>query len=77
MKQPQYGTVAYCSLGHIGVITSHSPEGVTYPDGSEGVAWTGKKIWPFDEFGKPWSSRHPQIIGQIYDNQDGVFEYMG
>jgi len=74
--KPCFGALAYCSLGHLGVILSSKPEPVYYPDGNMGLAWTGKHIWPFDKFGEPWSSRDPQIIGMIYDDHGGTFEYL-
>jgi hypothetical protein len=34
-------SIARCSLGVLGIITSKTPADVTYSDGSHGIAWTG------------------------------------
>ena len=62
------GTLAICSLGTLGLITSDEPQTVTYIDGNKGVAWTGihltDKIAPI---GSQWSSRNPRAVGHIND----------
>ena len=75
MAEPRRGAVAYCSIGHLGLITSDKPEPVYYPDGMMGLAWTGRHIWPFEKFGEPWSSRTPDVVGYIQD-EHGVFDYV-
>lgn len=45
-------------------------------NGNTGQAWTGRHIWPFELFGKLWSSRHPDVFGYIHDDHGGVFEYV-
>jgi len=52
--------LAFCGLGHLGVVECDRPQEVTYPDGNTGVAWVGRHIFPLELFGKPWSSRNPQ-----------------
>ena len=62
MESDLYGRLAICGLGHLGLITSHEPEPVYYPDGDMGLAWKGKYILPVEKFGEPWSSRNPKLI---------------
>ena len=57
--RPQLHDVAICSNGIVGVIHSDVPDPCRYPDGSEGMAWTGVSI-----DGEPWSSRAPTIIAR-------------
>ena len=78
-REPHRGALAYCSLGHIGLITSSKPEPVYYEDGSMGLAWKGKHIWPFEKFGDPWSSGEPEVFATIHDRMHGaagIFEYL-
>ncbi len=59
---PKRGDIAVCSLGHVGIITEASAKSVTYPDGTNGTAFIGLKVWPLEEFGRPWSSRNPKVL---------------
>lgn len=55
------GTLAVCSRGILGLITSDGPIEVTYPDGTTGVAWTGIRLSGPDVGGQ-WSSRRPRVV---------------
>lgn len=59
------GKIALCSRGHLGIITENEPQQVTYADKSTGLAYVGVHLQPKDDAkaGDPWSSRHPQILG--------------
>lgn len=69
--QPRRGALAICSRGCLGLITSQSPERIDYPDGGEGIAWTGVHLLPCaweggpPNAGAPWSSRTPRVVGHI------------
>ncbi len=58
------GTIAICSRGILGLITSDGVEEVTYPDGTKGMAFTGIKLSGPD-VGKPWSSRQPKVVAYV------------
>ena len=64
MSDIRRGTVAICSRGHLGLITSNAPREVTYPNGSKGTAWVGIHLGD-DDMGQPWSSRTPKPIGLL------------
>lgn len=49
------GTLAVCSLGQLGLITSHTKIPVQYEDGKSAHAYVGVKLT-----GKMWSSRAPR-----------------
>jgi len=81
---PKAGDIAICSVGMLGLITVDEPKEITYADGNKGVAWTGIQLRD-DKFlgrgadegkliqvkaGTPWSSRNPEIIGNICDFTD-------
>ena len=68
--RPIRGSLAYCSIGDLGVILSDKPEEVVYPNGDKGMAWTGKTIWPLDKCGNSWSSKYPSVVG--YLDGDGI-----
>jgi hypothetical protein len=59
---PRKGAIAKCSRGGIGIIESNGPVEVTYPDGSEGMAWAGRYIYPPEKFGEGWCSRDPEVV---------------
>lgn len=77
--------LAYCSGGLLGLITSDTPEEITYNDGNKGRAWTGLQVcggWiegGGGDVGKSfycapgalWSSRTPRIIA-LLNPADGV-----
>ena len=68
MKKPREGAIAICSLGALGLIISSEPQKVTYPDGTEGMAWTGIHLTnTMAKIGSPWSSRKPKILAYIDD----------
>lgn len=58
------GALAYCSLGYLGIITSHTPQIVVYPDGTEGTAWVGIQLTdgPNHNIGDYWCSRNPRVL---------------
>ncbi len=58
------GTIAICSRGILGLITSDGVEEVTYPDGTKGQAYTGIKLSGPD-VGEPWSSRTPKVVAFV------------
>lgn len=68
---PKRGDIAVCSAGFAGVVLSTHPMDVKYPDGSTGVAWTGVHLENRSDrnvkAGDPWSSRNPEVIGNIVD----------
>ena len=68
-RPPRKHALAYCSKGHLGVITSEGPESVEYPDGTKGMAWTGYHL----PDGRPWSSRNPRVVGYLDNLADKHF----
>lgn len=60
------GCLAVCSQFKLGLITSEAPKKVTYPDGTEGEAWTGIMLSE-PNIGGPWSSRNPIVLGAVED----------
>ena len=58
------GTIAICSRGILGLITSDGVEEVTYPDGTKGMAFTGIKLSGPD-VGQPWCSRQPKVVAYV------------
>ena len=64
------GCLAYCGKNELGLILSEAKEVVEYPDGTTGEAWTG--IHLTGNFGAPWSSRNPLIVGKIDTNTGTV-----
>ena len=60
---PRKGSIAVCSQGHIGLITSDIMIAIVYPDETKGIAWTG--IHLKGKIGTPWSSRNPTVVGHI------------
>ena len=62
------GTLALCSMGALGMITSDTMMDVVYGDGNTGIAYIGMhltdKIAPI---GSRWSSRKPKVVGHISD----------
>jgi len=87
---PRKGAIARCSIGFIGLITSETPQEITYTDGNKGLAWLGIQlrhdscIFPFGvDAGKevvvvpgmPWSSRHPEVLGYLSDFTEDSDEY--
>jgi hypothetical protein len=61
MGEPKQGDIAVCSLGYLGLVTSPHPEPTEW-----GSAWTGVHLTT-DRFGAPWSSRSPQVVGNMSD----------
>jgi hypothetical protein len=59
------GTIAFCSMGILGIITEDNPRLITYPDGNTGYAYVGIKLT--EAIGEPWSSKTPRIIGHADD----------
>jgi hypothetical protein len=73
----QRGTIAICSRGIIGVVTSDHQQEVTYDDGNKGIAWVGLAL----DDKTPWCSRNPEIIGTISlkylrELESGTQEYL-
>lgn len=60
--EPKKGALAICSLGRLGLIEVDEPQPVVYADGTAGMAWTGRHVWPKEFFGRPWSSRNPKVL---------------
>jgi hypothetical protein len=68
-KDCRFGALAYCGIDCLGLITSYTPEEVTYQDGSKRMAWTG--IHLTDKVGKigaPWSSTKPRVVGRMKES---------
>jgi hypothetical protein len=50
----------------LGLITSYTPEEVTYRDGNKGMAWTGIHLTnKVGKLGAPWSSKSPRVVGRM------------
>ena len=58
------GTLAICSRGILGLITSDGVKEITYPDGTKGMAYTGIKLSGPD-IGEPWLSRTPNVVAFV------------
>ena len=69
------GFICYCSQGKLGLVLSKKRVQVKYPNGKKGLAYTGIHLQEPD-FGKPWSSRKPHIVGMI-DTNNGNFKFPG
>src|SRR5687767_11863070 len=68
MMEPRRGSLAYCSVGLLGLITSDRAELIEYPDGNKAYAWTGIQLTSSREaIGTSWSSRTPRVVGHIDD----------
>jgi len=66
------GLLAYCSKGSLGLITEDFPKQVEYPDGRKGFAFVGVHLTDrIAPIGSPWSSRTPQVVGQIVSDAGG------
>ncbi|MFA5723970.1 MAG: hypothetical protein WC979_06950 [Candidatus Pacearchaeota archaeon] len=79
MELPRKGSIAYCSLGRLGLITSDGPQEITYNDGNKGKAWLGIQLTEgtvkgvggdagkefIQIIGSGWSSRNPLVVGHI------------
>jgi hypothetical protein len=66
------GTLAFCSLGTLGLITEDKPKNIIYPDGNKAKAYIGIHLTDkMSKIGSPWSSRKPKVVAHIKD-----FEYM-
>ena len=70
------GTLALCSMGCLGLITSNKMVEVVYGDGNTGSAYVGIHLTDkFSFIGSRWSSRNPKVVGHINDiNWDSVIE---
>ena len=66
--KPRKGSIAFCSLGCLGLIIEDKPQLVNYEDGHSGMAYVGihltNKIAPI-RF--RWSSRNPVVVGHVDD----------
>jgi hypothetical protein len=62
------GTIAICSRGRKGLVTSDGQVEVSYEDGTKGMAWTGVHLGPA-VLGQPWSSRKPTALQQTTSRQ--------
>ena len=66
---PRKGSIAVCSRGFVGLITSDNKINMVYPDGTKGFAWAGIHLKDGEQadmkVGDLWSSRNPTIIGHI------------
>jgi hypothetical protein len=69
------GYIARCAKGTRGLITEEFPKRITYPDGTEGLAYVGYHIGP-TRIGEPWSSRKPALITATNDKGFDVLMYM-
>lgn len=64
--KPRKGSLAFCGLNCLGLITSDRKKKVRYDDGKFGYAWTGIHLTDkIAEIGSPWSSRTPRVIGHV------------
>ena len=71
MTQLRRGSIAICSLGSIGLITSEGPFWIEYSDGRSGMAWGGIHLTDkIAKVGDLWSSRNPKVIGHIDDFEE-------
>lgn len=48
-QEPRKGSLAYCSMNKLGLITSDGPVEVEYSDGNKGMAWVGIQLTDADE----------------------------
>lgn len=87
IQEPRKYSVALCSLGVVGLITSDSKEKVIYNDGS-GLSWIGVVLEDIsiNDIGKTihvkkfdkWSSKYPKVLFQMNESdlfsgyQDGI-----
>jgi len=62
---PRRGAIALCTRNILGLITSKTPQEVTYRDGGKAMAWTGVCIHPEEFAGRPWSSRTPRVVAFV------------
>jgi hypothetical protein len=68
MMKPRKGSLAFCSLGCLGLITEDEPQTVYYDkEGvNSGIAYVGihltDKLVPI---GARWSSRNPIVVGHV------------
>ena len=72
-RKPRKGSLAFCGIGCLGLITEDGLQEVTYRDGNEGMAYIGihltDKAAPA---GSAWSSRKPKVVGHTDDfHQEG------
>lgn len=67
--EPEYGTIAKCSLDTLGVISVSEKREVEYGGGSTGIAWTGQHLERRRDLGiRPgdrWSSRSPDPVSHV------------
>ena len=68
-QTPRKGSIAICSLGMLGLITSDGLEEITYSDGNTGLAFIGIHL-NMQNLGNKWSSRNPVIIGHVQELED-------
>lgn len=57
MNDIRVGDICKCGAGRLGIITQEGLQDTIY-----GPSYVGYHIWPLDFFGKPWSSKIPQLI---------------
>jgi hypothetical protein len=66
--KPCRGAIAFCSRGFLGLITHDTLQEITYLNGDKDMAWIGIQLNDDGgEFGAPWSSRNPRVVGHISD----------
>lgn len=68
-NKPRRGSLAICSRGYLGVITSDEPGHILYPDGNQGYAYRGIHL-SVEMLGQQWSSRNPVIVGHVDQFKD-------
>lgn len=81
MLEPRRGSIAFCSVGRIGLITSDGPEEFTFFNGDKAVVWKGIQLTEgmggknkdySQKCGDFWCSRNPIVIGHIDDYLNGL-----
>lgn len=66
-KECKTGTIAYCGLGCLGLITEDKPKEIIYKNGEKGFAYVGIHLTnnKYAKIGSPWSSRNPKVVCQM------------
>lgn len=81
--KPRKGSIAFCSAGRLGLITSEKPEPFRFFNGDEVITWKGiqltdglggkNKDYP-QKAGDFWCSQNPVVVGHVSEfffNKDG------
>lgn len=77
--KPEEGSIAFCSIGRLGLITSKTPIPVTYNDGNTGISWVGIQLTDGavmgvggdkgkvikQNVGDVWMSKNPTVVGHV------------